>query len=308
MSRPLRPVAPGLIYHVNARGNNKADIYLDDLDRVRFLEILAEVAREFELDSWLICLMRNHYHWVFRTRQPNLSFAVRHLNGTYAQWWNTRHHRVGHVFQGRFKAQVVEASVYLVRLCRYVLLNPVRGGLCSHPAEWPWSSYKMLAGLTASDCVDVPSLLRQVDIENPEAVRARLLHYVEPESDPEIAAFIRSDRRVIGTEVFAAQFRAAARAASKEVPSREHRLGTPGLAEILAEAVLRGEGLPGGVQRAHDATYAVSAIARCAGLSRDTVQRIVDGRPRVRRRPGTRRPLITDLTPGLTANTDLTPG
>lgn len=291
-----------------ARGNNKMAIFLDDLDHVRFLEILAEAVSEFEIDSWLYCLMPNHFHLVFRTRQPNLSSAVGHLNGTYARWWNKRHQHVGHVFQGRFKAQVVETSVYLVRLCRYVLLNPVRAGLCSHPADWPWNSYKVLAGNASSNCVDVESLLRQVDKENPEAIRARLLDYVEPGSDPEMAAFIRSDRRVIGTEAFAAQFRPLARAAPKEVPAREHRIGTPGVAEILAEAVRNGQGLPGGVQHAHDARYSVSEIARCAGLSRNTVQRIVDGRPRVRNKAGTRRTSNTDLAPGVDANADLAPG
>jgi putative transposase len=295
MSRPLRPIGAGLSYHINARGNNRADTFLDDLDRLRFLEILAEVVSEFELDSWLYCLMSNHYHLVVRTRQPNLSLAVAYLNGTYARWWNKRHRRVGHMFQGRFKGQVVETGVYLVRLCRYVLLNPVRRNLCAHPADWPWSSYHALAGTRSSDCVDVESLLRQVDRENPEGARARLLDYVEPESDPEIAAFIRSDRRVIGTEAFASQFRALARAASKEVPARERRLGTPSLVDILADAVRRGDGLPGGVRRAHEASYTVSDIARSAGLARATVQRIVDGHPRVRRRPGTRRPSNTDL-------------
>ena len=308
MSRPLRPVAPGLTYHVMARGNNKMAIFLDDLDHVRFLEILADVVSDFEIDSWLNCLMPNHFHLVFRTRQPNLSLAVGHLNSTYARWWNKRHQHVGHVFQGRFKAQVVETSVYLVRLCRYVLLNPVRGGLCSHPAEWPWNSYKALTSITSSNCVDVESLLCQVDKENPEAIRARLIDYVEPASDPEMAAFIRSDRRVIGTEAFAAQFRPLARAAPTEVPARERRVGTPGVAGILAEAVRSGQGLPVGVRHAHDARYSLSEIARCAGLSRNTVQRIVNGRPRVRKRSGARRTSDTDLAPGVDTNTDLAPG
>lgn len=298
MSRPLRFQSAGLIYHVMARGNNKMPIFLDDLDYVRFLEILRDVVFKYELDFWHVCPMPNHFHLVFRTRRPNLSLAMASLNGKYAQWWNKRHSRVGHIFQGRFKAQVVEAAVYLVRLCRYVLLNPVRAGLCSHPAEWPWSSYRMLTGTTSCDWVDVESLLRQIDSENPEEARGRLLDYVEPESDPDIAAFIRSDRRVIGSDAFAAQFRSVARAAPKEVPARDRRVGTPGLVEILADAVRRGEGLPSGVRQAHDASYSMTDIAACAGLSRNTVQRIVGGRPCARRRPGTRRSSKTDLTPG----------
>jgi putative transposase len=281
-----------------ARGNNKMPIFLDDLDRARFLEMLEAIVSTYEIDLWLFCLMENHYHLVFRTRRPNLSLAVGCLNGRYARWWNKRHHRVGHMFQGRFKAQIVEASVYLVRLCRYVLLNPVRAGLCSHPAQWPWSSYRMLAGTTSSGGVDVESLLRQVDGEDPEIARARLLDFVEPDADPEIGAFIRSDRRVIGTHAYAARFRAIARAAPKEVPARDRRVGTPGLVEILADAVRRGEGLPGGVRLAHAASYSVSDIAECAGLARGTVQRMVDGRSGGRRMPGTPPRSNADLAPG----------
>jgi putative transposase len=297
MSRPLRIVGAGLVYHVVSRGNNKMDIFLDALDSARFLQILAEVVERFDVEVWLFCLMSNHFHLVTRTRQPNLSHAMKHLNGEYARWWNKRHRRVGHLVQGRFKAQIVETSVYLVRLCRYVLLNPVRRGLCAHPGDWPWSSYAMLAGTTPPGCVNVGALLARVDAEHGEAARGRLLDYVEPEADPDIAAFIRSDRRIIGTDAFAAQFRAAARAAAKEVPLREHRIGLPGLIDILADAVRRGDGLPGGVTRAHAAHYPVTEIARCAGLSRNTVQRILDGRPRRRRRPGTGRTTNADLTP-----------
>ncbi len=143
MSRPLRFQSAGLIYHVMARGNNKMAIFLDDLDYAGFLDMLADVVKGFEIDSWVVSVMPNHYHLVFRTRRPNLSLAMARLNGRYAQRWNKRHAHVGHVFQGRFKAQIVEASVYLVRLCRYVLLNPVRAGLCAHPEGWPWSSTPM---------------------------------------------------------------------------------------------------------------------------------------------------------------------
>jgi putative transposase len=287
-----------MIYHVMARGNNKMVIFLDDLDRARFLEMLAKVVAAFEIDLWVFCLMTNHYHLVLRTRRANLSLAMRDLNGNYAQWWNKRHAHVGHVFQGRFKAQIVEASVYLVRLCRYVLLNPVRKGLCAHPEEWRWNSYTMLAGRASSSLVDVDSLLRRVDEGDMEAVRKRLLDYVDPEADPDIAAFIRSDRRVIGTPAFAEQFRQQARGASKEVPLRERRVGTPTLAEILAEAVLQGNGLPEAVRRAHQtAGYSFAEIARCAGLSEKSVAKIANSAATIQRRPGTRRRRIADLTP-----------
>ena len=278
MCRPLRLQRAGLVYHVMSRGNNKMAIFLDDLDYARFLDIFVDVIAKFEIDSWIGCVMPNHYHLVLRTRQPNLSLAIQHLNGSYAQWWNKRHAHVGHILQGRFKAQIVEASVYLVRLCRYVLLNPVRAGLCSHPRDWRWNSFNALAQGTPSDWVDVDSLLRCIDAANPEGIRARLIDYVDPEADPDMAAFIRGDRRVIGTAAFAKQFRNQARGASREVPTRERRVGTPTLVEILTGAVEARDGLAGGIRIAHDsAGYSIADIVRCSGLSRKTVRRILEG-------------------------------
>ena len=297
MSRPIRFQGAGLVYHVMARGNNKMAIFLDDLDHARFLEMLADVVAEFEIDLWLYCDMPNHFHLVLRTRRPNLSLAMRHLNGRYAQWWNKRHAHIGHVFQGRFKAQVVETSVYLVRLCRYVLLNPVRAGLCSHPRDWPWSSYRNLVSGHSSAHVDVESLLRHVG-EDIASVRERLIAYVNPEADPEMAAFIRSDRRVIGTPAFAEQFREEARTASPEVPRKERRTGSPSLSAILAAAIRDGDGLAAGVRRAVESGgYGFSEIARCSGLSENTVARMAGSRRLVRRRPGTRKRRIGDLAP-----------
>ena len=274
MSRPLRIQQAGLAYHAMARGNNKMPILLDDLDYARLLQIYADVVEEFRLDSWLYCPMPNHWHLVFRTQRPNLSAAMHQLNGTYAQWWNKRHGRVGHVLQGRFKAQIIETDRYLLRLCRYVLMNPVRARLVSRPWEWRWSSYAALAG-TAKSCVDVPSLIGAIDPDGRQEVRELLLQYVEDYSDEEMAAFLRSDCRVIGSEEFARQFSRRARAASKEVPARERRIGTPSLTRLLADSLQRGDGLSGGVRAAHAALYEIKDIAGCAGLSPRVVARMV---------------------------------
>lgn len=275
MSRPLRFQGAGLVYHLMSRGNNKMRIFLDDLDCARFIEILADAAARFELDLWLFCLMPNHYHLVLRTRTPNISRAIGHLNGAYAQWWNRRHGRVGHIYQGRFKGQIVEQCTYLLRLCRYVLMNPVRGRLVEHPADWRWSSYGALAGASGS-YVDVPSLLHAIDPDDAPGVHAQLLEYVDGCADEEMAAFLRSDRRVIGSDTFAAQFTRRARRASREVPLRERRIGTAALASLLAAAVQRGEGLAGGVREAYASLYPIQEIAECTGLSPRSVGRIVN--------------------------------
>jgi REP element-mobilizing transposase RayT len=92
------------------------------------------------------CLMGNHYHLVVETQLPNLPLGMRQLNGRYAQRFNARHDRCGHVFQARYRSILVESNSYLPSVCRYVVLNPVRHGLCDHPADWPWSSYHATAG------------------------------------------------------------------------------------------------------------------------------------------------------------------
>ena len=296
MSRPIRFQASGLVYHVMARGNNKMRIFLDDLDHARFAAILAHTRQTFALDVWVTCAMPNHYHLVLRTRQPNLSLAIAHLNGTYAQWWNKRHGRVGHVYQGRFKAQIVDACTYLLRLCRYVLMNPVRGGLVAYPWEWRWSSYHALANDDGT-VLDLESLTRAIDPDQDPTVRARLLEYIDNFADEEIANFLRRDRRVIGSAAFAAQFKAQARAASTEVPARERRIGTPPLATLLADALARGDGLHGGVREAYASLYPVQDIAACAGLSARTVARLVSIAGPPVRKGGTRARRSIDLAP-----------
>jgi putative transposase len=280
MARPLRPQFAGLIYHAMGRGNAKMNIYTDDLDRFRFLSILGKVTVKYEVDCWTSCLMPNHYHLILRTRKANISAAMRQLNGVYAQWWNKRHGRVGHMFQGRFKGQIIEDGSYLLRACRYVMLNPVRGGLCASPDQWPWSSYRAFAGLSpAPPYLEVDSLLQRLGGGHVADVRSRFVEYVNDCSDDAMARFFREDARVIGSDEFAARFQPEAFLASREVPGRERRLGTPSLARILAAALESSEGLPTGIVRAHrEFDYPVEDIARCAGLSPKTVMKVLRSR------------------------------
>jgi len=150
MSRPLRLEFDGAVYHVTSRGNAQQNIYLDDDDRQRFLELLA---RELGQQQWLChayCLMDNHYHLMIETPEANLSRGMARLNMTYSQWFNCRHSRAGHLFQGRYKAILVEKQTHLFELCRYVVLNPVRAGMVKQAADWPWSSYRATVGRSSS--------------------------------------------------------------------------------------------------------------------------------------------------------------
>ncbi len=149
MARPLRIEFPGAVYHVTARGDGRGTIFRDDADRRVFLEILQ---RTVSLRRWAChayCLMGNHYHLLVETPEANLSRGMRAVNGEYTQAFNRRHGRPGHVFQGRFKAVLVEKEAHLLELCRYVVLNPVRARSMrvASPGDWPWSSYRVTAGM-----------------------------------------------------------------------------------------------------------------------------------------------------------------
>ena len=129
MARPLRLEFAGAVYHVTSRGNARQDIVGDDDDRRSFLTLLGHVIDRFGWRCHAYCLMDNHYHLLLETPRPNLSRGMRQLNGRYTQAYHRRHHRGGHLFQGRFKAILVEKDAHLLELCRYVVLNPVRAQL-----------------------------------------------------------------------------------------------------------------------------------------------------------------------------------
>ena len=146
MARPLRLQFPGAVYHLTSRGNARQPIFLTDDDRQRFCQVLAQVVSRYAWRCHAYCLMDNHYHLLIETLEATLAIGMRHLNGRYTQHFNAHHHRVGHVFQGRYKAIVVEKETHLLELCRYVVLNPVRARMVNAPSAWPWSSYRATAG------------------------------------------------------------------------------------------------------------------------------------------------------------------
>lgn len=146
MARPLRIEFPGALYHITSRGNQREAIYLSDGDRDTWLEVFSEVCRRFNWSCHAYCLMDNHYHLLVETPEGNLSPGMRQLNGVYTQRFNRHHGRVGHVFQGRYKAILVDKDSYLLELARYIALNPVRAGMVGSAKDWPWSNYRATAG------------------------------------------------------------------------------------------------------------------------------------------------------------------
>ncbi len=164
MARPLRIEFPGALYHITSRGDRREAIYENDEDRELFLKVLAETVERYNWICHAYCLMTNHYHLVIETVEGNISQGMRHLNGVYTQASNRRHHRNGHLFQGRFKGILVDKDTYLHELSRYVVLNPVRAEMVKTPEEWHWSNYKAMMGETSvPKWLAIEGLLSQFD-------------------------------------------------------------------------------------------------------------------------------------------------
>ncbi len=127
--------------HVTNRGNDRAAIFLDDVDYLSFMRMLEEVQTSRGWIRHAYCLIPNHYHLLLEVPETDLGAGMHRLNGRYARRFNVRHGRVGHVFQGPYHATPVVRDEHMLAACRYIVMNPVRARLCAHPAEWPWSSY-----------------------------------------------------------------------------------------------------------------------------------------------------------------------
>ena len=147
MARPLRIEYPGAFYHVTSRGNEQKDVFKSIKDREKFLSYLESAGTRYGAVIHAYCLMSNHYHLLLETPEGNLSQIMRHVNGAYTTYFNVKRKRAGHLFQGRYKAILVEADEYAVELSRYIHLNPVRAGKTSRPEEYQWSSYRDYIGL-----------------------------------------------------------------------------------------------------------------------------------------------------------------
>ncbi len=150
MARPLRIEYEGAYYHVTSRGNERKAIFRDDIDREKFLELIGRTVEQFGIHVHAYVLMDNHYHLLIETPRAGLNRALRYLNGVYTQAFNRRHKRVGHLFQGRYKAILVEKDSYLLELSRYIHVNPWRVKRSMDPIKYPWSSLGSYVGARAA--------------------------------------------------------------------------------------------------------------------------------------------------------------
>jgi putative transposase len=269
MARPLRIEYPGAFYHVMARGLERSSIFRDDRDRRRFLDFLGKVARE---EAWKVhgyCLMGNHYHLFLETPRGRLSEGMRRLNGRYAQWFNFRHHRVGHLLQGRFKSIVLEKGSHAIELCRYVVLNPVRSGMVTHVADWRWSSYRATAGSTPAPAwLDTDWTLGQFGKGLMQARAAYVRFVAEGKGSRSPLGEVRW-QIALGSESFVERLRRriAGRQLDDDISGKRRLRAAAGLEDIRA-AVAREFGVePGRVSRKRGGEEKMAAIYLARKLS-----------------------------------------
>jgi len=160
MPRPPRTEQPDGLFHVTARGNAGGAIYADDDDRRRFLLIVGATVERYDWKCLAYCALTTHFHLLLQTPKPTLSRGMQWLGGRYARYFNHRHERFGHVFQGRFAAKLVQTEEHLWATARYIAQNPVAAGICREAAGYPWSSHAALVREQAPPWLDHETLLR----------------------------------------------------------------------------------------------------------------------------------------------------
>jgi len=178
MARKPRIHAPGAIFHVVLRGNARQDIFSDDKDRYRLYEILQKSCERFQHRIHAFCLMTNHVHLAIQVGEMPLSRIMQNVSLRYTQWFNWRHNKSGHVFQGRYKAVMVDADAYLLELAAYIHLNPVRAHISERPENHHWSSYRAYLGEGTFSWLETETILSHFSKNGTEA-RAKFVGFVE---------------------------------------------------------------------------------------------------------------------------------
>jgi len=277
MARPLRIEYPGAVYHVTSRGNARNRIFSDDQDRETFLSILGTVVKRY---NWLChahCLMPNHYHCMIETPDGNLSLGMRQLNGIYTQRYNRRHNRTGHIFQGRFKAVLVEKENYLLELCRYVVLNPMRARLAEKPEAWRWSSYEATAGLRKKPHLLTTDWILSVFDRKTALAQKRYRAFVrERIHNPSPWDEVRG-QVLLGEEGFAERFKDfwEDKKLLKEIPRSQRYVSRPTLDKIFDKSKTRIQRNVG-ISVAHlDHGYTLKVIADYLHLHYTTVSKVI---------------------------------
>ncbi|OGP96037.1 MAG: addiction module toxin RelE [Deltaproteobacteria bacterium RBG_16_47_11] len=238
MARPLRIEYAGAVYHVTSRGNAGNPIFDDDKDRIMLLNILGKVNDRYHWLCHAYCLMVNHYHFVLETPDGNLSKGMRQLNGIYTMRFNKRHQRAGHVFQGRYRAILIQKESHFLEVCRYVLLNPVRANMIKTPEGWRWSSYRgTVRKERPHPCLTVDWILGQFRTRKREAER-KFKEFVYDGIGGEPIWKEVKNQSLLGGPDFVDQLVEYLRGHEeiKEIPKSQRYMNRPSMGEIFKEA------------------------------------------------------------------------
>lgn len=273
MARPLRLEFAGAVYHVTSRGDRREDIYLDDDDRQEWMAVLSLVCKRFNWVVHAFCQMTNHYHLLVETVDGNLSAGMRQLNGLYTQRFNRHHGQVGHLFQGRYKAILVQKEAHLLELSRYVVLNPVRAKMVSRPEQWRWSSHvAVLDDRAAPDWLDTDWLLGQFGRQRNRARQAYEAFVMAGKGIPS-PLLVTRHQLILGDDAFVEQHcRNEAHAELRELSKAHRRTLAAPLANYEQRYTDRNEAMAHAYQ---SGAYTMAAIAEHFGVHYMTVSRAV---------------------------------
>jgi len=277
MARPLRIEYPDAVYHVTSRGNARSDIFHSDQDREEFLLILDSVIKRFNWLCHAYCLMDNHYHLLIETPDGNLSLGMRQLNGIYTQKYNYLHGKTGHVFQGRYKAILVDKESYLLELCRYVVLNPVRAKMISKPEEWKWSSYRYTAGIKKAPAYLTTDWIVGHFSKNKAEAQKLYRKFVKEGINAKSPWNELQGQILLGEETFIERYRKLLHGKEqiKEIPRIQRYLNRPKLADLFCKGDEK-KGRDKNIYAAHVRYgYRLNEIAAYLGIHYTTVSKVI---------------------------------
>ena len=150
---------PGAVYHITNRGNRRADIFRDGEDYQVYLTILEQTMDKYPYILYSYCLMTNHIHLQLETKDVEIWHIMRYINLLYTKYFNNKYNFVGHLFQGRYKSEIIENDTYNLETSRYIHLNPVKANMVTTPIEYKWSSYDIYMWQRKSEIVSEEKIL-----------------------------------------------------------------------------------------------------------------------------------------------------
>jgi len=272
MPRQPRIEFTGALYHVTSSGVARTKIFRDQSDCVNFLTLLGETSLRHNWICYAYCLMPNHYHLLIETVDPTLSRGMRFLNGVYTQRFNSRHRRFGHLFQGRFKAILIEKETYLLEVCRYIVLNPVRAGLVRSCEKWQWSSYCATLGLVPKPAFLAVDFILEQFGSTPAKARRRYVRFVTDRHHDSPWKSLKAGL-FLGSNDFVRKLTSNLISSSKHnrIPKGERLHNRPSLKKIFKNSKERNRAIAEAINTWH---YTLQEVGKYLGLHYSTISKI----------------------------------